>query len=204
MSTIHAVKPASPEPVAIHSHAMDNLRFIRETMESTASFTAVPGWGGVVMGCLGLTAAIVAAAPFGEAHWLAIWLVAAGLASTVGTWALARKARQAGVQVYRGAGRRFLFCLLPPIAAAAVLTAVLFRAGEIESIPGMWLLLYGVAVVTGGVVSVRAVPVMGLCFMALGGVAFLAPSAWAQILMGLGFGGLHIVFGLIIARRYGG
>ena len=107
-----------------------------------------------------------------------VWLVAAAIASVGGSWAMARKARRAGIRVYRGAGRRFLFCLLPPLAAAAVLTAVLFAAGQLEMIPGMWLLLYGVAVVTGGAVSVRVVPVMGFCFMALGALAFLAPATW--------------------------
>jgi len=204
MRAIRPVDPPPPRPAAIHAHAADNLRFIRETMESSTSFTAVPGWGGVIMGGLGLAAAALASTPFGERRWLAIWLVAAALASGCGTAMMIVKARRAGVRVYRGPGRRFLFSLLPPMAAAAVLTTVLHRGGAVESIPGMWLLLYGVGVVTGGVFSVRVVPVMGLCFMALGVTAFLAPLSWSQTLMGLGFGGLHFVFGAIIVRRHGG
>jgi len=188
----------------MHTHAANNLRFIRETMESQTSFTAVPGWGGVIMGCLGLAAAAVVATPFGARRWLAVWLVAAALASATGTWMMTRKARRAGVRVDRGPGRRFLFSLLPPMAAAAVLTTVLYRGDATDSIPGMWLLLYGAGVVTGGAFSVRVVPVMGLCFMALGVAAFVAPLSWSQGLMGLGFGGLHVVFGAIIARRHGG
>jgi hypothetical protein len=191
-------------PRSLHAHAMDNLRFIRRTMESSSSFTAVPGWGGVLMGAVGLAAAVVSSLPAARSHWMIAWLVAASIALSIGSFALARKSAQAGVQVLRGAGRRFLFCLVPPLAAATVLTAAHLRDGRLETIPAMWLLLYGVAVVTAGVVSVPTVPVMGLCFMTLGVVAFLAPFSWTPLLLGAGFGGLHVVFGVVIARRHGG
>lgn len=197
--------PKAPRaPSTLHSHAMDNLRFIRKTMESSSSFTAVPGLGGVLMGAVGLAAATVSVLPAFRAHWLLVWLVAASFALSIGSFALARKSAEAGVQVLRGAGRRFLFCLVPPLAAAAVLTAVLVRDGRLDTIPATWLLLYGVAVVTAGVVSVPIVPVMGLCFMALGVVAFLVPFSWTPLLLGAGFGGLHVAFGVVIARRHGG
>jgi hypothetical protein len=84
------------------------------------------------------------------------------------------------------------------------MTPVLYQAQAITVIPGMWLLLYGVGVVTGGAFSVRIVPIMGLCFMALGLLSFLAPVSWTNALLASGFGGLHIIFGLIIAKHHGG
>jgi len=204
MSQIEPTRREHGEPLALHTRAIDNLRYIRETMESASSFTAVPGWGGVAMGVSALGAAAVASRTSSTETWLLIWIVDALAAFAVGGWTMAHKARGAGVRVSRGAGRRFLLGLGPPLLAAVALTAVLYRSDAVEVVPGMWLMLYGTAVLAGGTFSVRAVPVMGAAFVVLGLVAFAAPFSWANGLMALGFGGLHVVFGLIIARRYGG
>ena len=137
-------------------------------------------------------------------QWLAVWVADAVFALAFGGWAMTRKARGEGIQLSRGVGRRFLFSLTPPLVAAVVLTVVLQRMGASEAIPGTWLLLYGAGVVTGGTFSVRPVPVMGVSFMILGVVALAAPPSWSNALLAAGFGGLHIIFGAIIARRYGG
>ena len=190
--------------VDMHTHAMDNLRFIRSAMESSASFTSVPGLGGVVVGLTGLFAGILASLPALSSHWLTIWVVAATVALVQGGLFMSRKARSQGVRLSRGVARRFFFSVTPPLVAASVLTVVLNNTAAENVIPGLWLLLYGSGVVSGGTFSVRPVPVMGGCFMALGLVALLGPASWANALLTLGFGGLHIVFGSIIARRYGG
>lgn len=192
------------EPVALGDRAMDDVRFIRRTMERGPAFTAVPGWGGVAMGATGLLAAIVAAGRSTTEGWLATWLGAAVLAVAIGAWSMQRKARGAGVPLLRGSGRKFMLGFLPPALAGAVLTVALYRAGATDLIPGTWLLLYGVAVATAGVFSVRVVPLVGSCFMALGVVALFAPAGWGDVLLGTGFGGLQILFGLHIARHHGG
>jgi hypothetical protein len=193
----------APTP-ALHARAMDNLSFIRSTMERATAFTAVPGWGGVAMGVTALAATLVAGQSSTPGGWLAIWLGASVLALTIGGGAMALKARRAGTTVFSYSGRRFVLSYLPPLACGAVLTVVLVRAGLYHALPGTWLLLYGTGVVTGGAFSVRVVPIMGLCFMALGAIALLTPPQWGEWLLALGFGGLHILFGIIIARRYGG
>jgi hypothetical protein len=191
-------------PPALHDRAMDNLRFIRETMERASSFTAVPGWGGALMGATAVAAAAVAAWQPTWGRWLAIWVAEALLALVIGVFALARKARRAGTPVLSGPGRKFALAYAPPILAGMLLTVVLLRGGMVSALPGTWLLLYGTAVVAGGAFSVKIVPVMGMCFMLLGAVALYAPAAWGDYLMAAGFGGLHIIFGVIIARRHGG
>jgi len=194
----------SERPVALDAHAADNLRYIRETMERAGSFTAVPGWGGVVIGVTAVAAALVAARQSTPERWLATWLVEAVLAIAIASGATARKARQARMPLFSGPGRKFALSFAPPLVVGALLTAVLFRAGGWKVLPGMWLLLYGTAVVTGGAFSVRVVPVMGMCFMAVGAAALFSPASWGNAFMAAGFGGLQIVFGLVIAKKYGG
>jgi hypothetical protein len=204
MAAPHRLRSLPPEDPALHARAMDNLRFIRQTMERATAVTAVPGGGGVGMGTLALAAALVAQTRLSPAEWLGTWLGTAVLALTLGGWAMSVKARRAGTPVFSYSGRRFVLSYVPPLLVGALLTGVLVRADLFQALPGTWLLLYGTGVVTGGAFSVRVVPLMGLCFMGLGAVALFGPAVWGNALMAVGFGLLHIVFGLIIARRYGG
>jgi hypothetical protein len=198
-------RPQDPtsEPTALHDRAMDDLRYIRRTMERAGAFTAVPGLGGVAMGISGLVAAWVAAGQPTAGRWLGVWLIAAIVAVVIASWTIALKARGAGMSLLDGPGRKFALSFLPPVIAGAVLTAVLYRSDAVSTLPGMWLLLYGVGVVTAGTFSVRVVPIMGVCFMVLGAAALFWPTA-GDLYLAAGFGGLHIVFGAAIARRYGG
>lgn len=204
MGSIHLVIPQKEEPPALHERAMDNLRYIRETMERATSFTAISGWGLVAIGITALAASFISTQQKTFQAWLAVWIAVAVIALLIAGWSMDRKARAAKMPLLSGPGRKVAFSLSPPIFAGAIVTVVLYRAGLTNAIPGLWLLLYGTGVVTGGMFSVSAVPIMGLCFMALGAAAFLAPASLANWFMAIGFGGLHLVFGVIIARRYGG
>ena len=158
----------------------------------------------MAMGLLALSASVIAHRQMTPNEWLLTWLGTGVLGLTLGGWAMVAKARRAGTQVFSYSGRRFVLSYLPPILVGGVLTVVLVRAGLLSALPGTWLLCYGTGVVTGGAFSVRVVPLMGLCFMALGVVALFGPASWGNPLMAAGFGGLHIGFGLIIAWRHGG
>jgi hypothetical protein len=196
--------PADTPAVALHDRAAENLRFIRSAMERAGSFTAVPGRGGIWIGATALAAAYVAGTPATSRWWLAVWLAEAGVAAAIGIVATARKARRSAVSLAAGPARRFALAYVPPLAAGGVLTVVFASNGLVERLPGMWLLLYGAAVAAGGAFSVRIVPAMGLGFMAAGVLSFVAPAVWGNLFMAGGFGGLHIAFGLAIAKRYGG
>ena len=192
------------EPIPIDARAADHLRYIRETMERAGEFTAVPGWGGVTMGLTALGAAVLAARQTNPRAWAAVWLAEAFVAVAIAAPAAATKARRAHSPLFSGPGRKFVLSFAPPILVGGLLTMALFHAGSFTALPGVWLMLYGTAIVTGGAFSVRAVPILGLCLMALGAAALFSPPGWGNYFMALGFGFVQIGFGLWIALRYGG
>ena len=194
-----SAQPMNTLPV----NALDDIRFIRETMERSSSFTAVPGWGQVGMGVTALIAAWLAVRQSTLHDWMAVWLGDAVLALSIGLVATHRKALRAGVPLTSGPGSKFVRTTLPPIVAGSILTVALWYSGMARLLPGMWLLLYGTGVLTGGAASVSIVPVMGASFMLTGVAALLLP-AWGNVFMAAGFGGLHLIFGVFIARRFGG
>lgn len=192
------------EPLPLHDRAIENLDYIRRTIESAGAFTSVSGIGGIAMGATALGASIVAASSTFAAYWIEIWLAAAILAIGEGVYFTLRKAKRQRADLSSAYTRRFFLSLAPPLVAGAVLTVVLYEANAADLIPGTWLMLYGAGVIAGGAFSVRTVAVMGLCFMILGLLAFLAPSEWSNAILAAGFGGLHLGFGLIVAKYHGG
>lgn len=190
-------RAAIPNPV-------DDLRFIRDTMERSAAFSAVPGWGMVILGVTALAAAALAARQASPSAWLKVWIGEAFLAALIAFLSMRRKADRRGLPLFSGPGRKVALGLFPPLIAGGFLTFVLQR-GDLESaLPPLWLLLYGAGIITGGAFSVSIVPVMGLCFMVTGALAVIAPATWSTFFLAAGFGSLHIIFGILIARRYGG
>jgi hypothetical protein len=204
MATAGPFRSPQRQPIPIDARAADHLRYIRETMERAGEFTALPGWGGVAMGITALGAAFVAARQISPRAWLAVWLVEAFIAVAIAAPAAVTKAHRANSTLLSGPGRKFLLSFAPPIFVGGLLTFALFHLGAVAALPGVWLLLYGTAIVTGGAFSVRVVPVMGLCLMVLGAAALFTPAAWGDAFMAGGFGVLQIAFGIWIARHHGG
>jgi hypothetical protein len=192
------------EPIPIDARAADHLRYIRETMERAAEFTAVPGWGGVAMGLTAIVAARIASRQTSSRAWLAVWLIEAFVAVAIAASSAATKAHRGSAKLLSPPGRKFLLSFTPPIIVGGLLTLALFQAGLPSALPGIWLLMYGTAIVTGGAFSVRVVPVMGFALMGLGAIALFAPSNWGDAFMAAGFGILQVAFGLWIARHHGG
>jgi hypothetical protein len=189
-------------PVALDRHVLGTLKFIRSSIESAAGFD-VPGTAGIAMGTIGLVA--TAAAYSWQDYWLTIWIAAAGLALLVGGYLILRRARRNKLPLYRTPLRRFLLCLCPTLIAGAILTVLLVRNGHGEYLAGLWLLLYGSAVLSASAMTSagtdKLVAAMATLFMSFGVIAFLLPSTLHTLMLGLGFGGLHIAFGLLIARK---
>lgn len=173
----------------------------REGMDRSASPTAVPGWGLCIAGVTALIAAPVAFRQASPERWLAVWIVEAVVAATITLVAMQRKATRLRVSP---PVRRLYIGLLPALAAGALLTIALLWSGPLRLIPGVWLVLYGVAVIQAGAFSFRALTAMGAAFVLFGAAALSLPWLWANVFLAAGFGLLHIAFGIYIALKHGG
>lgn len=185
--------------VQIDSRALATLRYIRKSMDAASSL-AVPGSSGIAMGCIGLAATALSLVPRMQEHWVSIWLLAAVVAAGLGGALLARPSPLRGLTPMGLHFRKFALCMFPSLFAGAVLTAVLWYSGPQQALPGMWLLLYGCGLMAVSIVAAAMIAAMGGLFIALGVLAFLVPSPYQVFLLGLGFGGLHILFGTLIGR----
>lgn len=202
MTRVLPLRPS--EPPEMQARAMDNLRFIRETMAAAATFTAVSGWGTMVIGATALVATGISAMSGSTTRWVFIWMCEAVLSVGISIYSMTLKARANGLPLWSEPARKIVFSFVPPMAVGALLTLVCYEHGLLRLLPGVWMLLYGVGVVAAGTFSVRIVPVMGVAFMVVGTVALFAPPSWASACLAAGFGGVHLFFGALIARRHGG
>jgi hypothetical protein len=204
MAPVLPLRPRRSEPPEMQARAMDNLSFIRGVMERAVTFTAVSGWGQVVIGITAIVAALIAARQSLPWARVATWVAEAGIAAGISVTSMSLKSHAANMPLLSGPIRKLVLSFSPPMIVGAVLTAVMVRHGNYEYLPGVWMLLYGAAVVSAGTYSVRSVPVMGGAFMIVGTVTLFAPVTWTTALMMLTFGALHIAFGIWIAWRHGG
>jgi len=196
----------SNNTIAMDSHALGTLNYIRASIDAAGAF-AVPGTAGIAMGVVGLAAAGVASIPALSRYWLLIWLVSATVAAGLGVVLVARHSSGVGLALYRGPARRFVLCLCPALLAGGVLTAVLCQAGEARLVPGVWLLLYGCAVLSAALMTapamMRLIGTMGALFVVCGALAFGVSPHWHNVILGGSFGFLHLVFGHLIGRING-
>lgn len=205
VATIRPIKAAAPaQPPALHDRAIDNLQYIRETMERAEPVTAISGWGIVAAGGVAFVATAATVRTPLNGRWIGTWIAAAVVAFLVSLGATVRKANRTNTPFFSGATRRLALAFVPAMFTAAILTGTLLRTRQLALLTPLWLLSYGAAVTAAGMFSVRVIPVMGACFVVLGTAAALVPSGFETWLMALGFGAIHAMFGVFIARRYGG
>jgi hypothetical protein len=194
----------SEEPLRAHEHALSQLRYIRSTMDNTTRFTAVPGFGTALIGISALLASALAQTQDTRDAMLLVWVGEAVMAGGVGLAALIVKSRRANVDLARGAARKFVLALLPSMICAAAVSLALAVRDQTTLIPAIWLTGYGSAVIAAGAHSVPTVPIMGAAFVGAGLAALCVAPEYQNALMALAFGGLHVVFGIHIARHHGG
>jgi hypothetical protein len=197
-------RPRRIPPTPIDSGAVENLRYIRSTIEAAHTFTTVPGKGCIAMGITALAAVAIESIPPLAVHWLAVWVGAAIVACGSALWFMEQKARAQGLSLRRAVAKRFFMTLAPAFIAGAILTTALAGQVDRELVTGMWLLLYGAGLAACGLFAIPAVFTAGLAFMALGTATLWLPPGSAHIVLALGFGGIHLALGTTIVRHHGG
>lgn len=199
-----ARKEKEQKPPSLHGRAADNLEYIRDAMQRSREFTAVPGYAGALMGVTAIGAGVIAETQTEPLFWLATWMIEAVLAFLIGVLAMWQKSKVSDTNLNSLPARKFALGFVPPMIAGVILTALLLYKGSPSLLPPVWITLYGVAVVTGGSYSVRPVPLMGWLFILAGAAATVARPELGNYFMIASFGFLHIIFGLVIGRKYGG
>jgi len=133
------VRPLRPPPVerdpALSDRALDNLRFIRETMERAGTFTAISGWGIVAVGVLAMVAAAVAHIRPTVEWRVGTWVVTAAACIALSMWATARKARRSDVSMVSGPAQKLALAFSPAMLVGALLTVALLRTGANDLLP---------------------------------------------------------------------
>src|SRR5215510_15636239 len=124
-----ALSKQREQPPALHERAMDNLRYIRETMERATAFTGISGWGEIAIGVTALIATAIAAMQSTFNAWLAVWIAEGLISLLIAGWSMDRKARAIDMPLGSGPARKAVFSLTPPMLAGGLLTIVLVQAG---------------------------------------------------------------------------
>jgi hypothetical protein len=197
-------RPRRAEPTPIDVGAVENLRYIRSTIEAAHTFTTVPGKGCVAMGITALVAVAIESIEAVAPYWLGVWIAAAIVACCSALWFMEQKARAQGLSLRRAVAKRFFMTLAPAFIAGAILTAALVGSVDRELITGTWLLLYGTGLAACGLFAIPAVFTAGLAFMGLGTATLWLPPGSSHIVLALGFGGIHLALGATITRHHGG
>ena len=189
-----------PSAISLEKHAAETLRYIRASMDGAGSL-AVPGSAGITMGLVGFVAAALAPSAGSRTLWLSSWLIAAAVASACGGLLMARQAALQGFTLFGAPVRKLVLCLAPGLFAGASMTFVLWQSNNLHAIPAVWLLLYGCALISSSAPTTRLVGILGALFTLLGLITFWLPDHLHNMALGLGFGGLHLGFGILIGQR---
>jgi hypothetical protein len=186
--------------VMIDSHAAATLRYIRSSMEAAGTL-AIPASAAITVGAIGLAAAAISATGALHTAWLPIWLSAAVLAGAAGGYLLVRRSALRGFALLGAPLRKFLLCLLPGLFLGAVLTLLEYRAGASGLLPGLWLLCYGCTLISTSALTGRPLAILGGLFAACGLTALALPPEAQNLMLGGGFGALHVLFGVLVDRE---
>ena len=200
-----------PFATAPLEEARENLRVIRQTMERSTKYSTLSGISGVLVGLAGI-AGVVATWVLGPGaaiyhHPLrlaSIWIVTLFTAIGIDLICNKRRAARVGKHIVSSLGAHIVLAALPAFFAAGILTYFFFQHHLLIYLWGVWMLCYGLAICAVGLFSVRPATYLGSAFVIAGAATLLMPAVpYHLIMMAVTFGGFHILYGVLMARRHG-
>jgi len=204
-----------PTLLAPLEEARENLRVIRQTMERSTKYSTLSGLSGILIG-LSAIVSVIATSRILHARYHAhqplqsaypslgvLWLCELALAVGIEFACNKRRARYVGKRVASPLGAHIIVAALPAFVGALALTAFFALHGLAALVWGIWMLTYGLAICAVGLFSVRPVSYLGSAFVLAGAVTLLLPTQLQLFMMGLTFGGFHIVYGALMGRKHG-
>ncbi len=201
---------------------LQTLSDIRSMMERSSRFLSLSGLSGVSAGVIALAGAAVVYMRVGLSSYsgsyygsvgngvsrsaadqffvtVAVVVLIAALLS--GVFFTVRKARRQGQSVWNQTSRRLLWAMLVPLAAGGIFCLVLLLHNLIWLVFPGTLIFYGLALLSGSRYTVRDVESLGYCEVGLGLLALFFPG-YNLLTWAVGFGVLHIVYGLTMYYKY--
>jgi hypothetical protein len=186
---------------------------IRSMMERSTRFLSLSGWAGIMAGIYALTGAYVAAAVLNFnpdvidysssalPKVMLLGLLILMLALVTAILLSRKKAAKKGEKIWTATSRQLLAHMAVPLVTGGVLTLILISKGLTGLIAPLTLLFYGLALYSAGKFTIDDVKYLGITQIGLG-----LTASWfieyGLILWAIGFGMLHIVYGIYIYLRY--
>lgn len=193
--------------------SLETLKDIKRMMERSSRFISLSGLSGISAGVCALAGAYMAVGWFSaysrggmDAHalktrllFLAMGILAAALlTSSFFTW---RKARKLGLPIWDRTARKVLINMAIPLVAGGFFVLGLYSRSDWELIAPSCLVFYGLALVNTSKYTLNDIRTLGILEILLGCINLYIAS-WNLLCWALGFGVLHIIYGLIMWWKY--
>ena len=193
---------------------------IRSMMERSSKFLSLSGWAGIMAGLYAFTGAYLIYAVFdfnpgkilypeGEVFtssvlWEVIICGLIVLILSVGTAVVlsSRKAKSRGEKLWNSTSRRLVNHMAVPLVSGGLLILVLTFQGLLGLIAPLTLLFYGIALYNAGGFTYKEIRILGIIQIVLG-LASIIFIEFGLLFWALGFGLMHIIYGIFIHSKYG-
>ena len=193
---------------------------IRSMMERSSKFLSLSGWAGIMAGIYALSGAYIAwkifdfnpgeivysttnSGDLSSGLWKVIFLAFIILILAIGTaiFLSSKKANRRGEKAWNATSRRLLSNMAVPLVVGGILILILFSKDLIGLIAPFTLLFYGLALYNASKFTYDEVKLLGMIQMGLGLISSYFIE-YGLLFWAIGFGAVHIVYGIYLHFRY--